>query len=164
MRSASTPLLHCPIPHSPPPIRTFSPSIGDLSGRPYYHSPTSPTISPISAPARPFASSSSLQPLRNETHYYTAATPPIEIAGSKPFHPPKMVGTRPLSPEQHSPVSPHLQNYAPSFPGSSYVPPRSVPSSPLLASDPQNLIPYAVRGAGYNPFQHSRSTIDLAFD
>ncbi|KAH8993231.1 hypothetical protein EDB86DRAFT_1370678 [Lactarius hatsudake] len=67
----------------------------------------------------------------------------------------------------HSPpLSPQLQNYMTSFPGRSppgspYALPNSVPSSPISASDPQNLIPSAVRGAGYNPFQHGRSTSDL---
>ncbi|KAI0256240.1 hypothetical protein BJV78DRAFT_448494 [Lactifluus subvellereus] len=173
-RSASTPHLHCPTPHAIP-LRSLSPCMNDLSGSHSHRSPELSVLSPLPISAAP----SSWRPSRAEAHYYTAATPPIDsAAGSTAYRSPRMVGALSISPgaspEQRSrrrptdasspPVSPHLQNYAPSFPDSPRVPPSSVPSSLIPATDPQNLIPSAVRGAGYNPFQHSRSTSDLGLE
>lgn len=150
----------------------FSPSTYDLSSlrlQPLAEIPlAAPT--PISA-RRPIILQPLRQPLREGkpgVHFFTAATPPVEMASSiLSMSPPSARSRRMAAAADYSPpVSPHLQNYAPSFPGRShpgspYVPPGSVPSSPIHASDPQNLIPSAVRGAGYNPFQHARSASEL---
>jgi hypothetical protein len=159
-------------------IRPFSPSTHDLSDPRRHHFPEeAPLASPTPIAARR-AALINLQPLRegpHGMHYYTAAMPPVGAGLTPPHIPrwspsPPRVGRipAPLVPaaDYSPPVSPILQNYAPSFPGrahprSRYVPPGEVPSSPIHAGDPQNLIPSAVRGAGYNPFQHARSTSDL---
>jgi len=176
-RSASTPHLST-LAGDGSPIRPFSPSTNDLSSTRFRRPPGSPLISPKPILAR-LAASSKL-PLSHPpdsalgTHHYTAATPPADSSGSS-FHrsPDKGVSLASSSsptPEPRSrrsptdcssPLSPPLQNYAPSLAGRSrpdlpYVPPGSVSTSPFHASDPQNLIPSAVRGAGYNPFQHAQ--------
>jgi len=183
-RSASTPHLHNLLPDSSL-IHSFSPSTNDLSSL-RFHRPLHPPT-PMSAPLQQVASSSSSgssadghsqgpasreSPRVDGIHYYTTATPPVDSSGSSTHRRMDMSSTLSLSPsppamDRYSPpVSPHLHNYTPSFPGrlqpgSAYVPPSSMPSSPLDASHPQNLIPSAVRGAGYNPFQHARSSSDL---
>ena len=170
------------MPTTPP----FSPSTHDLSTlrlQPLAEIPlAAPT--PISARrAAPIILQPLRQPLRkgkNGVHYFTAATPPIEtsvLSMSSPSARSRRMAAAAAAAAAASaaaadyspPVSPHLQNYAPSFPGRShpgspYVPPGSVPSSPIHASDLQNLIPSSVRGAGYNPFQHTRSTSELVVE
>ena len=174
-RSASTPHLHSFFPDASL-TRSFSPSTSDLPNF-RFHRPDLPLISPKPIPVRPSASSN--LPLLREggalgAHYYTAATPPEGSVGPS-FYRSKMATALSLSPDAREyrvpadsspPVSPQLQNYTPSFlgrphPNSPYVLPRSVPSSPVQASDPQNLIPSVVRGAGYNPFHHARSASDI---
>ena len=155
---------------------SFSPSTHDLSTLRLEPLTDVPLAAPTPIAARR-AAPILLQPLRQPlregrhgVHFFTAATPPV--AGSSTsvlsMPPPSARSGRMTMASDHSPpaVSPHLKNYAPSFrgrsrPGSPYVPPGSVPSSPIRASDPQNLIPSAVRGAGYNPFQHARSASSL---
>ncbi|KAI0001350.1 hypothetical protein BJV74DRAFT_94302 [Russula compacta] len=175
VRSASTPHLHS-LSSDASLIRSFSPSTDDLPNF-RFRRPDLPLASPKPIPARPSASSN--LPLLREggalgAHYYTAATPPEGSVGPGSYRS-KMAATLSLSPDARShcvpadsspPVSPQLQNYTPSFlgrprPDSPYVPPSSFPSTPLQASDPQNLIPSAVRGAGYNPFHHARSASDI---
>jgi len=178
-RSASTPHLHNLLSDSSL-IRSFSPSTDDLPGLRFHHPLYSPT--PMSAPLQQVASSSSSThsqsrgpsrevPHANGMNLYTTATPAIDSSGLSAHRRIDMSSTLTLSPSPQAngyspPVSPHLHNYAPSFPGrlqpgSEYVPPGSMPSSPIDASHPQNLIPSAVRSAGYNPFQHARSASDL---
>jgi hypothetical protein len=124
------------------------------------------------------AASSGVQPSREDApgiHLFTTATPPIDYGSvrSSPYGSPNMASTRALSPNTYSRLSPtgyspsaspDLQNYIPSSPGRSppgstyYLPPSPVPVPRRINStDPQNLIPPAVRGAGYNPYQHARS-------
>lgn len=174
-RSASTPHLHTPFSDMSA-IRPFSPSTHDLSDPRRHHLPEDEEASlssPIPIAARR-AALINLQPLRegpHGMHYYTAATPPVgaqRILRGSPSPPRPRRIPAPLAPaaDYSPPLSPLLRNYAPSYPGrahprSPYIPPGSVPSSPIRDGDPQNLIPSAVRGAGYNPFQHARSTSDL---
>lgn len=159
----------------------FSPSTHDLSTLRLQPLAEIPLAAPTPISARR-AAPIILQPLRqpmrkgkNGVHYFTAATPPIETsvlsmsppsARSRRMAAAAAAASAAAAADYSPPVSPHLHNYAPSFPGRShpgspYVPPGSVPSSPIHASDPQNLIPSSVRGAGYNPFQHTRSTSEL---
>ncbi|KAH8995667.1 hypothetical protein EDB92DRAFT_1814550 [Lactarius akahatsu] len=174
-RSASTPHLPSPSSSSTPISPSFSPSTDDLPSRGAPPPPPTPFLLQSASGIR--ARPSGKDALRT---YYTSAAPPTRPA-EKQSHNPSEVATAPTlslrigSPVQrtrrkrgaHSPpLSPQLQNYMPSFPGRSppgspYALPNSVPSSPISASDPQNLIPSAVRGAGYNPFQHGRSASDL---
>jgi hypothetical protein len=166
-------------------MRPFSPSTNDLSSTRFRRPPGLPLISPKPILARLAASSKfplSHHPdaARGTHHHYTAATPPADSSGSSFHRSPEKGASLSSSPTPESrsrrlpadcsppPLSPPppLQNYAPSLAGRSrpdlpYVPPGSVSSSPIHASDPQNLIPSAVRGAGYNPFQHARSVSDL---
>jgi hypothetical protein len=150
--------------------RSLSPSTHDLSNT---RLPQLPLASPRPILARrpvPI----NLQPWREGTpgaHYYTAATPPADAPSVFSFSPSarsRRMAAPATAADYSPPLSPHphLQDYAPSFPGRShpgspYILPGSVPSSPILASHPQNLIPSAVRGAGYNPFQHTRSASEL---
>ncbi|KAI0305477.1 hypothetical protein B0F90DRAFT_1666372 [Multifurca ochricompacta] len=174
-RSASTPHFHS-TPDTPL-LRSFSPSIADLSTSNVQIPPRLPWLAPTPLSTQRAASGSSPSS-REEAlgiHYYTSATPPPDPAGpvagtaaplSLSSRTPSDQRARHAEAGYSPPVAPFLQNYAPSFPGrfspsSPYVPPSSVPSSPIRASDPRNLIPSAVRGAGYNPFQHSRSASDL---
>lgn len=160
-RSASTPPI-VPSSSGKSPQRHFSPStrnLPDLCAHPV------PKLLPMHVSTRPIASSS-VQRSREDApgaYHYTTATPPIK----------SMASTAPLPPDgrsqysHHSPgyspsPSPDLQSYIPSFlrrspPSSPYLLPSPVPSSMVHASDPQNLIPSAVRGAGYSPFHNSRS-------
>lgn len=148
----------------------FSPSTYDLSTLRLQPLAEIPLAAPTPISARR-AAPIILQPMRGGkpgVHYFTAATPPVEMPSSILSVSPSDARSRRVAAaaDYSPPVSPHLQNYAPSFPGRShpgspYVPPGSVPSSPIHASDPQNLIPFAVRGAGYNPFQHARSASEL---
>ena len=169
-RSASTPHLHSL--SDSPLLHSFSPSTGDLS------SLRRPPLSPLSVSgnrSRPIGGKDAIR-----AHHYTAATPPTDPGEKQSHRPADTAPTLSLhtSPNQRTfrargayspPLSPHLQNYMPSFPGRSppgspyALPhlPNSVPSSPISASDPQYLIPPAVRGAGYNPYQHARSQSDL---
>lgn len=179
-RSASTPHLHTPssdaaLAHS------FSPSTGDLSSRGAQHLPRLAPPPPLSVQS---ASGNRSRPSGKDalrSHHYTSATAPTVPAVEKQSY--RSPGTAPTltlslhtSSDQRAhhtrgaysppPLSPRLQHYMPSFPGRSppgspYALPNSVPSSPMSASDPQNLIPSAVRSAGYNPFQHARSASDL---
>lgn len=173
-RSASTP--HLPSPSSDTPISpSFSPSSDDLPSRGAPPPPPTPFLLQSASGIR--ARPSGKDALRT---YYTSAAPPTRPAEKQSHNPsevahPPTLSLRIGSPVQrtrrkrgaHSPpLSPQLRNYMPSFPGRSppgspYALPNSVPSSPISASDPQNLIPSAVRGAGYNPFQHGRSASDL---
>jgi len=151
--------------------RSLSPSTHDLSNTRLHHHPRLPLASPRPILARrpvPI----NLQPWREGTpgaHYYTAATPPAEGPSVFSFSPPARSRRIAAAAADYSPPlspHPHLQDYSPSFPGRShprspYILPGSVPSSPILAEDPQNLIPSAVRSAGYNPFQHTRSASEL---
>ena len=175
-RSASTPALRPPFSEKSL-TRHFAPSTNNLSN-PYVHPlPNLLTISPTPASTRP-AASSSVQRAREDAsgaYHYTPVTPPLDAVGPSSYRSPKMASsTPPLPPDAHSLYS-HLgsagyssspsldlQNYIPSFlgrspPRSPYLLPSPVPSSQVHASDLQNLIPPAVRGAGYNPFQHSQS-------
>jgi hypothetical protein len=158
----------------------FSPSTHDLSTIRLQSLAEIPLAAPTPISARraaPIILQPVRQPMRkgkNGVHYFTAATPPIEtsvLSTSAPSARSRRMAaaaaaSAAAAADYSPPVSPHLHNYAPSFPGRShpgspYVPPGSVPSSPIHASDPQNLIPSSVRGAGYNPFQHTRSTSEL---
>lgn len=156
-RSASTPHLHSP--SDSPLLHSFSPSTGDLS---------SPRIPPSQSRYR--SRPNGKDPIRAYHHFTEAAAPTKPVAADTA---PPLTLSLHAPPKQRSrgahspPLSPHLQNYMPSFPGRSppgspYALPNSVPSSPISASDLRNLIPPAVRGAGYNPFQHGRSASDLA--
>lgn len=123
------------------------------------------------------AASSNVQPSHKNApsiHLFTTAAPPIDRdpVGSSPYGPTNMASTRTLAantysrltPTGHSPsASPDLKTYILTSPGRSppsstrYLP-RPVPVPRRgNALDPQNLIPSAVRGAGYNPYQHARS-------
>ena len=174
-RSASTPAL-CPPSSEKSLTRHFAPSTNNLSNPIVHPLPKLPTISPPHAPVQPTASSS-MQRAREDgpgVYHYTTVTPPLDSAGPSSYRPPKKAPTPPLPPDAHSlyshlgtggyssSTSLDLQNYIPSFlgrspPRSPYLLPSPVPSSQVHASDLQNLIPPAVRGAGYNPFQHSQS-------
>jgi hypothetical protein len=155
-RSASTPHLHSP--SDSPLLHSFSPSTGDLS---------SPRIPPSQSRYR---SRPTGKDAIRANHHFTEAAPPTNPTAADTA--PPLTLSLHASPKQRRrgayspPLSPHLQNYMPSFPGRSppgspYALPNSVPSSPINASDLRNLIPPAVRGAGYNPFQHGRSASDL---
>jgi hypothetical protein len=152
--------------------RSLSPSTHDLSNHGLHPRPQVPLASPVPILARR-PGPINLEPLREGStpgahHFYTAATPPPStFSFSPPARTRRMAAAAAAAAagaataEYSPPLSPHLRDYAPSFPGRShpgspYILPGSVPSSPILASDPQNLIPSAVRGAGYNPFQHAR--------
>ncbi|KAN0111994.1 hypothetical protein V8E52_007911 [Russula decolorans] len=171
-RSASTPLL-CPPPSEKSHIRPLSPSTDDLSNLRFHPIPKSSSFtSPTHFSMQP-AASSGVQPSREDVpgiHLFTTATPPRDpgSVGSSPYGSPNMASTRALSPHTYSRLSttgyspsasPDLQNYIPSSPERS--PPRSAYYLPVSrqinASDPRNLIPPAVRAAGYNPYQHVRS-------
>jgi hypothetical protein len=174
-RSASTPLL-CPSSSEKSLMRPLFPSTNDLSALRFHPRPKLPFIKPTQFATRP-AALSRVQPSRGDAHSvhrYTAATPPIDSAGPSSHRPPspKMASPFALPPDAHSPLnsagySPSaslvdLQSYIPSFlgrslPGSPYLPSSPVPSTLIHPSDPQNLIPAAVRAAGYNPFRHARS-------
>jgi len=162
-RSASTP--HLPSSDSPL-LHSFSPSTGDLS---------SPRIPPSLAQA---TSGNRSRPIRDgkdasRMHHYTKVKPPKVPTAADTAPAPTIsldISPNQRTPHTHAaeppPLSPQLQNYMPSFPGRSppgspYALPNSVPSSPISPSNPQNLIPPAVRGAGYNPWQHARSVSDL---
>ncbi|KAI9442473.1 hypothetical protein H4582DRAFT_1284822 [Lactarius indigo] len=172
-RSASTP--HLPSPSSSTPIsHSFSPSSDDLPSRGAPPPPPTPFLLQSASGIR--SRPSGKDALRT---YYTSAAPPTGPVEKQSQSPPDVAPAPTLSlrmsPIQRTrrkrgayspPLSPQLRNYMPSFPGRSppgspYALPNSVPSSPISASDPQNLIPSAVRGAGYNPFQHTRSASDL---
>ena len=175
-RSASTPLL-CPPSSEKSRIRPFSPSTDDLSNLRFQPLPKPSFISPTPFSMRP-AASSSVQPSRKDApgiHHFTTATPPVDhdFVGSSPYGSPNVASTRALPPDAYSRLnpmcyspstSPDLQNYIPSSPGRSpprsanvYIAPSPIPPRRINASDLQNLIPPAVRGAGYNPYQHARS-------
>jgi hypothetical protein len=150
--------------------RSLSPSAHDLSN-PRLHPHTQlPLASPRPILARRPVHIN-LQPLREGApgaHHYTAATPPVEAPSIFSFSPAARSHRMAEAGDYSPPLSPppHLRDYTPSFPGRSrpgspYILPGSVPSSPMFASHPQNLIPSAVRGAGYNPFQHTRSASEL---
>ncbi|KAF8271326.1 hypothetical protein EI94DRAFT_1797298 [Lactarius quietus] len=170
-RSASTP--HLPSLSDSPLLHSFSPSTGDLT-RPRL--PRSSQLSPQFAPGnRSHPTGKDGSP----AHHFTAAAPPTDPTEKQSHRPtdialPLTISLHtPLNQRTHHrrgasspPLSPHLQNYMPSFPGRSppgspYALPNSIPSSPISPSDLRNLIPSAVRGAGYNPFQHGRSASDL---
>ncbi|KAH9058868.1 hypothetical protein EDB87DRAFT_1578036 [Lactarius vividus] len=173
-RSASTPHLPSPSSSDTPISPSFSPSTDHLPSRGAPPPPPTPFLLQSASGIR--ARPSGKDALRT---YYTSAAPPTHPAEKQSHIPPEVTPIPTLSlrisPVQRTrrkrgayspPVSPQLQNYMPSFPGRSppgspYALPYSVPSSPISASDPQNLIPSAVRGAGYNPFQHARSASDL---
>lgn len=175
-RCASTPLL-CPPSPEKSHIRPFFPSTDDLSNLRFHPTPKPSFISPTHFSMQP-AASSGVQPSREDApgiHLFTTATPPTDHGSveSGPYGSLDMASTRTLPPTTSSHLSatgyspsasPDLQNYTPSSPGRSprgsayYLPPSPVPvPRPINASDPQNLIPHAVRAAGYNPYQHARS-------
>jgi hypothetical protein len=147
-----------------------------LSSRGAQKPPRRPPPSPLSVPSASGSPSRRSGKGARRAHYYTEATPPTHPAENFISTVSALtisLHTSPNNQRTHHPrgaysppVSPHLQNYMPSFPGRSppgspYALPGSVPSSPISASDLRNLIPPAVRGAGYNPFQHSRSASDV---
>jgi len=153
--------------------RSLSPSTHDLSNPRVHPHPQLPLASPRPILARRPVHIN-LQPLREGTpgaHYYTAATPPVEAPSIFSFSPSARSRRMAAAADYSPPLSPpphiqDLQDYTPSLagrsrPGSPYILPGSVPSSPMFASHPQNLIPSAVRSAGYNPFQHTRSASEL---
>jgi hypothetical protein len=159
-------------------IRPFSPSTDDLPNLRLHPIPKSSFLSPTHFSKPAALASSGVKPSRKAppgTRLFTIAAPPIDhgSVGSSPYGSLNMASTRALAPSTYSRLtpkgcspsaSPDLQNYIPSSPGRSppdsayYLPPSPLPVLKRTnASDPQNLIPPAVRGAGYNPFQHARS-------
>ncbi|KAI9446927.1 hypothetical protein F5148DRAFT_1253142 [Russula earlei] len=144
---------------------------------PSSHSPT-PVSAPLAASNNGGGSGTRRRPSHERpngaqhTHFFTEATPPIDPSDHPSTHPPpppattttKMSSTFPLSPDARSGLLPSSSSSSSSSssaaaPAAKFSP--SVPSSPINASDPQNLIPSAVRGAGYNPFQHTRSASEV---
>ncbi|KAI0066179.1 hypothetical protein BV25DRAFT_1912960 [Artomyces pyxidatus] len=86
---------------------------------------------------------------------YTSGPPPN--AFSAPFYNPHSPPTSFSAPfhSPHSPTTPYTPSFSPEFRN-----PHSPPNTSVDPSDPQLLFPASVRGAGYNPFQHSRSFSD----
>ncbi|KAH9047767.1 hypothetical protein EDB84DRAFT_1460123, partial [Lactarius hengduanensis] len=122
-RSASTP--HLPSPSSDTPISpSFSPSSDDLPSRGAPPAATHPI--PITDALRT---------------YYTSAAPPTRPAEKQSHNPSEVALAPTLSLRIGSPVQRTRRKRGRSPPGSPYALPNSVPSSPISASDPQNLIP-----------------------
>lgn len=171
-RSVSSPDL-CPSSSERSLVRPFTSSTNNLPDLCAQPLPKPPFKSPTPFSTRP-TPLSSVYPSREDApgvHYRMTGTPP---AGLNAYLSPEMGSTLtfPLPPDTHSRFipagyspspspSPDLQSYIPTFlrrspPGSLYPLPSPAPSSMIHASDLQNLIPSAVRGAGYNPFRHAR--------
>ena len=171
-RSVSTPAL-CPSSSKRSLMRPFSPSTNNLRDLLPQPLPKSPFKSPTPLSTRP-TPLSSVYPSRDDApgvHRHMTGTPPADSVGLNTYLSPEMASTLifPLPPDHsrlipagYSPSpSPDLQSYIPTFlrrspPSSLHRLPSPAPSSLIHASDPQNLIPSAVRGAGYNPFRHIR--------
>ncbi|KAI0041296.1 hypothetical protein FA95DRAFT_1611119 [Auriscalpium vulgare] len=138
---------------------------------------------PLTTPSPPFE-----KPIPPNTAYTFAAPPPLSTRTKSspattpqhtPHHSPNNSGSRPrpaYSPGYNpngvtstNPYSPPAMtvataatspSHSPEFRGS-YFPPPPISSPGIRASDPQNLIPAAVRRAGYNPY-HARSMSDMS--